>query len=66
MQKTILITGSTDGLGLQTAARLAGEGHDVLLHGRSPDKLARFAAERGMSSAAAWSTCRPPPRHPWT
>jgi len=39
MQKTILITGSTDGIGLETAKILASQGHDVLLHGRNPKKL---------------------------
>ena len=38
MQKTILITGSTDGIGLQTARRLVSEGHHILLHGRNPSK----------------------------
>lgn len=40
MQKTILITGSTDGIGLETARKLVSEGHRVLLHGRNPAKLA--------------------------
>ena len=31
MQKTILITGSTDGVGLATAKMLVSEGHRVLL-----------------------------------
>lgn len=39
MQKTILITGSTDGIGLETAKTLISEGHQVLLHGRNPAKL---------------------------
>jgi len=39
MQKTILITGSTDGIGLETARMLASLGHRVLLHGRNPAKL---------------------------
>lgn len=39
MQKTILITGSTDGLGLETAKELVSQGHQVLLHGRSKTKL---------------------------
>ena len=40
MQKTILITGSTDGIGLETAKMLVSAGHRVLLHGRNPAKLA--------------------------
>ncbi len=39
MQKTILITGSTDGIGLETAKMLAADGHNILLHGRNPTKL---------------------------
>ncbi|MEL6476362.1 MAG: SDR family NAD(P)-dependent oxidoreductase [Pseudomonadota bacterium] len=39
MTKTILITGSTDGIGLLTAKRLAEAGHKVLLHGRNRQKL---------------------------
>lgn len=37
--KTILITGSTDGIGLLTAKKLAANGHTILLHGRNPEKL---------------------------
>lgn len=40
MTKTILITGSTDGIGLETAKVLVGSGHKVLIHGRSNAKLA--------------------------
>jgi len=39
MQKTILITGSTDGIGLETAKMLVSQGHHVLLHGRNAEKL---------------------------
>jgi len=39
VQKTILITGSTDGIGLETAKVLHSQGHQVLLHGRNPAKL---------------------------
>lgn len=39
MIKTILITGATDGIGLETAKMLAKLGHHIILHGRNPDKL---------------------------
>lgn len=38
MKKTILITGSTDGLGKEVAKRMAAQGHRVLLHGRDAEK----------------------------
>jgi NAD(P)-dependent dehydrogenase (short-subunit alcohol dehydrogenase family) len=38
MKKVILITGATDGLGRGVAARLAGQGHTVLVHGRDPER----------------------------
>ncbi|MEL6231162.1 MAG: SDR family NAD(P)-dependent oxidoreductase [Cyanobacteria bacterium J06627_3] len=39
MAKTILITGSTDGIGLEAAKMLVSKGHTVLLHGRNLTKL---------------------------
>ena len=43
--KTILITGSTDGIGKLAALKLAEAGHQVYLHGRDADKLASVIAE---------------------
>ena len=45
MQKTILITGATDGIGLETAKMLASQGHHVLLHGRNLQKLEKVEKE---------------------
>ena len=45
MSKTILITGATDGIGLETAKILLKKGHHVLLHGRSADKLKRVESD---------------------
>ena len=45
MQKTILLTGATDGIGLGAAKMLVSQGHTVLLHGRNPEKLAKVEQE---------------------
>ncbi len=39
VDKKILITGATDGIGLEAAFTLAAQGHNVMLHGRSEEKL---------------------------
>lgn len=51
MTKTILVTGATDGIGLETAERLVALGHRVLVHGRNPAKLE--AAEQRLRAVAA-------------
>ncbi|MGC6473442.1 MAG: SDR family NAD(P)-dependent oxidoreductase [Candidatus Puniceispirillaceae bacterium] len=47
MPKTILITGATDGIGQLAARKLAEAGHQLLLHGRNPAKLAEIAEQIG-------------------
>ena len=45
MNKTILLTGATDGIGLVTATKLVEQGHKVLLHGRNAAKLDAVAKD---------------------
>jgi NAD(P)-dependent dehydrogenase (short-subunit alcohol dehydrogenase family) len=46
-EQTILVTGSTDGLGRAVATGLVERGARVLVHGRDPGKVARVTAEIG-------------------
>lgn len=45
MQKTILVTGSTDGIGKKTAEILAAMGHKIIIHGRNENKCKNTIAE---------------------
>src|SRR5436190_21129510 len=47
----IFITGSADGLGLLAARRLVDSGHDVVVHGRSPER-----AEEALEGSGAAAT----------
>ncbi len=53
MKNTILITGSTDGIGKATAQSLVDQGHTVLIHGRSQNKLDTVKAELDQRNASA-------------
>ncbi|MRX27213.1 SDR family NAD(P)-dependent oxidoreductase [Kangiella sp. HZ709] len=45
MQKIILITGATDGIGFETAKLLVKTEHRIIIHGRSEDKLNQVRQE---------------------
>lgn len=51
MSKKILLTGASDGIGLEAAKLLAAQGHQLLLHGRSARKLEQAKNVIGESDA---------------
>ncbi|MFG1928644.1 SDR family NAD(P)-dependent oxidoreductase [Cryptosporangium sp. NPDC048952] len=56
-QKTIVITGASDGIGAAAARRLHRDGHTVVVVGRSPEKTHAVAAELGVDGHVADFTC---------
>jgi NAD(P)-dependent dehydrogenase (short-subunit alcohol dehydrogenase family) len=52
-EQTVLVTGSTDGLGKALARELAGRGATVLLHGRSSKRLEDSLHELGAATGSA-------------
>ena len=49
----ILVTGSTDGIGKETARQLLALGHEVVVHGRSEESAS--AAARELRAAGSWA-----------
>jgi NAD(P)-dependent dehydrogenase (short-subunit alcohol dehydrogenase family) len=57
--QTVVVIGGSAGIGLETARRARAEGADIILTGRSPDRLERAAAELGALSSAAFDAADP-------
>jgi NAD(P)-dependent dehydrogenase (short-subunit alcohol dehydrogenase family) len=52
--QTVVVIGGSAGIGLETARRARAEGADVILTGRSPDRLKKAATELGAVSTATF------------
>src|SRR5689334_10172564 len=52
--QTVVVIGGSAGIGLETARRARAEGADVILTGRTPDRLTEAALELGAQRTAAF------------
>jgi NAD(P)-dependent dehydrogenase (short-subunit alcohol dehydrogenase family) len=52
--QTVVVIGGSAGIGFETARRARGEGADVILAARDPDRLRRAASELGVRGTAAF------------
>ena len=52
-EKIVLITGATDGIGLETARKLNFLGHKVIVHGRSQERIDKLVSELGVDFVKA-------------
>src|SRR5215210_9183556 len=55
----VVVIGGSAGIGLETARRARAEGAEVILTGRSPDRLEHAANELGALSSAAFDAADP-------
>src|SRR3954449_1234182 len=53
-EQTVVVIGGSAGIGLETARRARAEGAEVILTGRTPDRLRNAAAEVGALSTATF------------
>jgi NADP-dependent 3-hydroxy acid dehydrogenase YdfG len=52
--QTVVVIGGSAGIGLETARRARGEGAEVILVARNPDRLKQAALELGAQATAAF------------
>ena len=57
--QTVVLLGGSAGIGLETARRARGEGAEVILVGRNPERLEAAAAEVGAKRTAAFDASDP-------